>query len=332
MMRAAYITETGPPESIKLGERPKPEPGPGQVLVRVAATAFNPLDLYLRGGMVAMPIPMPYIVGSDLAGTVEAVGPGAQRFRPGDRVFGSNQGILGRQGVTAEYAAVDEDYLYATPSALTDQGAAALALVGITAHLGLFQFGRLRSGETVYVSGGTGGVGSMVVQMAKIAGARVATSAGGPEGVAMATALGADLALDYKADDVPARLRGFAPDGVDVWFETQREPDFEVSIPLLRRRGRMIVTAGRTAKPVFPLGPFYTQDRSLLGFAMFNATPDEQRVCGDDIARWAAAGNLKPHIGRVFPFDEAAAAQRLLEDNTMHRAGTLRGKVVIAIA
>ena len=108
----------------------------------------------------------------------------------GDRVWGSNQGLLGRQGTAAEYAAVDEDWLYPTPALLSDAEAAAMALVGITAHLGLFQFGQLKAGETVYVPGGSGGVGSMVVQMAKAAGARVATSAGSPERVELCRKLG----------------------------------------------------------------------------------------------------------------------------------------------
>jgi NADPH2:quinone reductase len=332
-MRAAYIEETGPVENIKVGDLPPPQPGPGQVLVRVGAVALNPIDLYVRSGAVAMPLSFPYILGCDLAGTVEAVGPGGMtRLKPGDRVWGSNQGLLGRQGVAAEYAAVDEMWLYPTPDNLSDREAAALALTGITAHLGLFLRGQLKEGETVYVPGGTGGVGSMVVQMAKAAGATVATSAGSPEKVELCRSLGADLALNYKTDDVPARLREFAPDGIDVWYETQREPDLEVSVPLLRKRGRMILMAGRAAKPVLPLGSFYPRDCSLLGFAMFNATPDEQRRAADDIVRWAREGKLRPIIGREFPLAEAAEAERFLDQNTTGGAGTLSGKVVINIA
>src|SRR3954447_1489286 len=177
-MRAAYILQTGPAEAIQVGDLPRPEPGAGQVLVKVGATALNPIDLYLRSGFIAMPMSFPYILGCDLAGTVEALGPGASRFQVGDRVWGSNQGILGRQGIMAEFAAVDEDWLYPTPAQLADTEAAAMALVGITAHLGLFQFGRLQPGKKVYVPGGSGGVGSMVVQMAKATGAHVATAAG----------------------------------------------------------------------------------------------------------------------------------------------------------
>src|SRR4051812_28064562 len=109
-MRAAFVEQTGPVESIQVGDLPRPEPGPGQVLVKVGAAALNPINLYVRSGLVAMPLSFPYILESDLAGTVEAVGAGATRFRPGDRVWGSNQGLLGRQGVASEWAAVDEDW------------------------------------------------------------------------------------------------------------------------------------------------------------------------------------------------------------------------------
>jgi NADPH2:quinone reductase len=330
-MRAAYIEQTGPPEAIQVGELPRPSPGPGQVLVKVGATSLNPIDLYVRSGMIAMPLSFPYVIGCDLAGTVAELGPGASRFQPGDRVWGSNQGLLGRQGVTAEFAAVDEDWLYPTPGNLEDDSAAAMALVGITAHLGLFQYGRLQAGETVYVPGGSGGVGSMVIQMARAAGARVTTSAGSAEHLALCRDLGADLALNYKTEDIPARLREFAPEGIDVWYETQREPNLEVSIPLLRKRGRMILMAGRAARPVLPLGAFYPRNCALLGFAMFNATPDEQRRAADDMNQWAQADRLKSLIGRTYPLASAAQAEKDLEDNTINRAGTLHGKIVIKI-
>jgi NADPH2:quinone reductase len=279
-----------------------------------------------------MPMAFPYVVGSDLAGTVERLGSGVTRFQVGDRVWGSNQGLFGRQGATSEFAAVSEEWLYPTPKTLSDIDASSMALVGITAHLGLFQCANLKAGETVYVSGGSGGVGSMVIQMARAAGARVATTAGKAEGLDLCRSLGADLVLNYKTDDVPARLRDFAEDGIDVWYETQREPDLETAIPLLRKRGRMIVMAGRTAKPTLPLGSFYPRDCSLHGFAMFNASPDEQRRCAQDINRWVETGQLRAVVGRVFPLAESAEAHRFLEANTLNRAGTLTGKVVIQMS
>ena len=330
-MRAAYIEQTGPPEAIRVGDLPQPVPGPGQVLVRVRATALNPIDLYIRSGMVAMPMGFPHVIGADFAGTVEALGPGATRYQVGDRVWGSNQGMLGRQGATAEYAAVDEALAYPTPEGQPDAEAAAQALVGITAHLGLFRKAQLQAGENVYIPGGSGGVGSMVVQMAKAVGARVATSAGSPEKVELCKGLGADLALNYKLDDIPAKLREFAPEGIDVWYETLRDPNLEVNIPLLRRRGRMLVIAGRAAKPPLPFGSFYPRDCSILGFAMFNASPDEQRASAVDIAKWVEAGKLKPLIGKTFPLAEAARAHKFLEECTIQGTSQVVGKVVIEV-
>ncbi len=331
-MRAAYIEAIGPADQIKVGDLPAPEPGPGEVLVKVGATSFNPIDLYIRAGTIAMPLSFPYVIGCDLAGTVERLGPGAGRFQVGDRVWGSNQGMLGRQGVTAEFAAVAEDWLYPTPQRLSDPEAASLALVGLTAHLGLFNRGQLKAGETVYIPGGGGGVGSLVIQMAKNIGARVATSAGHEKSLDLCQKLGADLVLNYKTDDIPARLREFSEEGMDVWYETQREPDLDKAIPLLRRRGRMILMAGRMARPILPLGAFYPRNCSLLGFAMFNHTPEEQRLAANEINQWVDAEKLRPIIGRSFPLNESAQAQQFLEENTLGGAGQLVGKIVIKVA
>src|SRR5205809_5459396 len=157
--------------------------------------------------MVNMPLPKPFVPGCDLAGTVDAVGTGVTRFKPGDRVWGSNQGLLGRQGTFAEFACVEEKWAYPTPAGVLDEEAAACALVGITAHLGLFGCAKLRAGETVFVNGGTGGVGSMVVQMAKAVGARAITTVGSAEKAALARELGAEFVLNYKTDDVAAKVQ-----------------------------------------------------------------------------------------------------------------------------
>ena len=150
------------------------------------------------------------------------------------------------------------------------------------------------------------------------------------EKAAVCQGWGADLVLNYKTDNVDGKIREFTQDqGVNVWYETQREPDFLKTVPLLAKRGRMIVMAGRQAQPTFPVGPFYTKDCSLYGFAMFNATPEEQRRCAEGITRWLAEGKLQPPVGRTFPLAEAAAAHRLLEENTLGKAGTLSGKVVV---
>lgn len=328
-MKAAYIEETGPPENIHFGDLPKPQLTGSQVLVRVLASSVNPIDTYIRAGLVAMPIPKPYIVGCDLAGVVEEVGPGAKRYAPGDRVWGSNQGLFGRQGTSAEYAAVDECWLYPTPANVDDESAAALALVGITAHLGLVRDAQVKSGERVYVSGGSGGVGSAVVQIARAVGAKVITTAGCPLREQKAREFGADVVVNYKTGNLDQAIAEFAPQGVDIWWETVREPDLERAVPKMAKRGRIIVMAGRDAKPVLPLGPFYTRDCKLIGFAMFNATAEEQQESAIDLNRWLATGQLRANIDRVLPLSETAAAHRLQEENTIGKKGTLSGKIIL---
>lgn len=327
-MKAAFIQQTGPPDVIQFGDLPQPNPGPAQVLVRVRAVAMNPIDTYIRSGMIKPNLPLPFIVGCDLAGVVEDVAANATRFKRGDRVWGTNQGLLGRQGTFAEFAAVDEQWLYPAPENVSDEDAVAISLVGITARLGLGR-AQLQPGEILFVNGGTGGVGSSVVQMAKIMGAKVITTAGSDEKVSECRKLGADLALNYKADDVDAKIKEFAPNGVNVWWETLREPNFERAVPLLAMRGRMVVMAGRDAKPTFPVGPFYVKDCALHGFAMFNAPADEQRACAEEINRWMSEGKLRAKIDRVLPLSQAAEAHRLQEESTVGKKSTLAGKIIL---
>src|ERR1051325_2966073 len=245
-MKAAFLETPGPPDVLRYGDVPTPAPKAGEILIRVAAAALNPIDTYIRAGVVKMPLPTPFLTGSDVAGTIEAIGAGVKRFKVGERVWGSNQGLLGRQGTCAEYVCASEEFFYPTPAGVADDDAAAVALVGITAHIGLFRCAHLQAGETVFVNGGAGGVGSMVVQFAKAIGAKAIATVGSEEKAKLCKSWGVDCVLNYKTDDIPARVKDFtAGKGVDVWYETQREPDFEKMIPLMKPRGRMIVMAGR---------------------------------------------------------------------------------------
>ena len=329
-MKAAFIETTGTTDVIQYGDLPKPVPTDGEVLVKVEAASLNPVDLSIRSGLIAMPLPNPFILGCDLAGTVEAVGPNVKRFRAGDRVWGSNQGLLGRQGTFAEYCCTSEEWLYPLPTGVRAEDAAALALVGITAHLGLFWRTNLKAGETVFVNGGTGGVGMAVVQMAKAAGANVITTVGSTEKADIAREFGADCVVNYKTDDVAAAIKANTQGrGVDVWFETTPPTDFERTISAMAPRGRIVVMAGRQAKPVFPNGAFYVKSLSIYGFVMFAMTPDEQRKCAEDMNRWMTEGKLKALTGISFPFSKAAAAHKLQEENTLGKQGTLFGKIVL---
>ncbi|WP_417849027.1 NADPH:quinone reductase [Thalassoglobus sp.] len=330
-MLAAFIEKQGDPQVFQIGEQPTPVPADGEVLVRIAASAVNPIDTYIRSGAIPLPIEFPYIPGCDLAGTVEAVGPGTTRFQVGDRVWGSNQSLFGRQGTLAEYAAVHEDWLYATPAKMTDEQAAAGALTGITAHLGLFLHGQLQQDEIVFINGGTGGVGSMVVQFAKAYGARVITTAGSPEKRELAKSLGADLVLDYRSDSLDEEIQAYCESngGIDLWWETQRQPTLPRTIGMMKKRGRIILMAGRDAEPQFPLGQFYVNDLRLLGFAMFNATPEEQLACAIDMNQWFENGQWKPLIGQTLTLQEAQKAHEIQEANTLGGASSLVGKIIV---
>jgi NADPH2:quinone reductase len=328
-MKAAYINQTGTPDVIVYGELPAPKPSRRQCLIKVAAVDVNPIDIYVRSGAVPMKMSFPYILGRDLAGTVTEIGSGVKGFKPGDRVWATGQGTDDRAGTFSELAAVDERWLQAIPPGVSEEDAVALSLVGITAQLGLVRSANLRAGEVLFVNGGSGGVGSCVVQMAKIFGARVIATAGSDEKAQICRELGADLAINYKTQDVSAAIKAFAPDGVNVWWETLREPNFERAVSLLAMRGRMIIMAGRDARPPFPVGPFYTKDCSLHGFAMFNATAREQRMAANAINRWVTEGKLKARIDRVLPLSQAAEAHRLQEESTIKGSGALGGKIVL---
>src|SRR5262249_45081930 len=155
-----------------------------------------------------------------LAGTVMELGAGVKRFKTGERVWATGQGTAERNGTFAEFASVDERWLYPIPDGVSDEEIVAVSLVGITAHLGLLRNAKLRAGEILFVNGGSGGVGSCVVQIAKILGARVITTAGSDEKVKACRELGADAAVNYKRQDVSAAVREFAPEGINVWWET----------------------------------------------------------------------------------------------------------------
>jgi NADPH2:quinone reductase len=187
----------------------------------------------------------------------------------------------------------------------------------------------LRHGETIFVNGGAGGVGSAVVQIAKRLGARVIASAGTPAKRERVARLGAELVLDYHRPDLVQAVREAAPNGVHVYWETCREPAFDQAIGLLGDGGRMVIMAGRDARPPFPVGPFYAKGCRLIGFAIFKADSHEQAAAAADINRWLAAGSLRSPIDRVLPLEATAEAQALQETATIGGSGAIAGKILV---
>ncbi|MDC0937206.1 NADPH:quinone reductase [Pirellulales bacterium] len=330
-MRAAFIRETGPAENLCVDQLPDPQPVGSEVLVRVSVAALNPVDTYLRSGAIPMELPLPYVVGCDLAGRVEAVGPDVTRLQPGMRVWGSNQGLLGRQGTFAEYAAVDEQWLYETPEGVSDEQAAATSLVGITARLGLVEEANVQPGETVLVNGGGGAVGTTVIQVARALGARVIATTSSDVKAAYCRELGCEATINYRTEDLAARARELFPDGLDVWWETSRSPNFDAVFDALASGGRMVVMAGRDARPEFPVGPFYANCLKLFGFVMFLAPAEAQARAAADINRWLAEGILETRIARIATLEETAELHRAQEENTLAAKGNVAGKLLVRV-
>jgi NADPH2:quinone reductase len=328
-MKAAFINQTGGPENIIYDDLPDPKPAASQCLIKVTAVDVNPIDLYIRSGAVSARMNFPYILGQDLAGKVIATGTSAKRFKEGDRVWAIGQGWDGRQGTFSGLATIDEGCLSPIPGNVTDEEVAAMSLVGVTAHVGLFTRAHLKAGETLFINGGTGGVGSSVIQIARIVGARIITTAGSDSKVAKAKQLGANFVINYKTENVSEGIKEFAPNGVNVWWETLREPDFDTVIPLLSTSGRMILMAGRDAHPPFPVGPFYSKSCSLLGFVILNAAAEDLQTAANDINEWMSTGKLKAQIDRVLPLSQAAEAHRLQDESTIKKTSVLAGKIVL---
>jgi NADPH:quinone reductase len=235
--------------------------------------------------------------------------------------------MFGRQGTCAEFAAVEECWLYPTPDEVADQDAAALALTGLTAHLGLFRESQLKMGERVFVSGGSGGVGNAAIQMAKTVGAQVFAGASCEERLQVCRRCGAAGVINYKTDDPDAALTKFGP--IDVWVETRRELDFDLILKHIAVGGRIVIVSGRDARPEFPLAPFYRKNCRLIGHALFNAPPEEQRKCAAEINRWLARERIRPIIERVMKFSEAAEAHRAVESHGTRKGGSHAGKIVL---
>jgi NADPH2:quinone reductase len=331
LMKAAFIRQPGGVAQIEIGELQSPTVGPEQVRIRVHSASVNPIDTYIRSGVVAMDLPFPFVVGCDAAGVIEETGCDVKRFAVGDRVWTTNQGLLGRQGTFSEQIAIDEKWNFALPDSVSFEDAAANALTGITAHLGLFREAQLQPGETVLVIGGSGGVGSMVVQMAVATGARVIATAGSREKADLLGKWGVDEVILYRQESIAERTKELAPSGVNVFWETRREPDFLAAVDVMAARGRMVLMAGRDATPEFPVGPFYVKECSVHGFVMFKATPIEMMTAAEDLSRWMADGKISANIGARFSLDEAAKAHELQELATLHNSGQLSGKIVVTL-
>lgn len=339
-MRAAIFEEQGTPDVVRVDEVPLPKPGPGEVRLRVRASSMNHLDLWVRRGL-PIQIPMPHIGGSDIAGEVDETGPGVQGLRPGTRVVvdpsldwewyeGVRRGadladpefrVIGEhtQGGFAEYAVVPAANLLQLPPEVTFESAAAAGLAGVTAWRALISRGGLRAGERVLVTGASGGVSTMGVQIARKAGAFVFAVTAGAENVARVEELGAHVVLDRTEADLGAMLReATGRRGVDLVLDSVGEAVWEPLLKCLAPGGRLVTygaTSGHAAST--DLRYVYWKQLSILGTTM--GSPAEFRAAMEMVFR----GEVTPVVDRVLPLEGVREAHRLLED------GDVFGKLVL---
>jgi NADPH2:quinone reductase len=310
-VKAIQVKQPGGPEAMELVDVPVPQPGPKQALVRIAAVGVNFIDVYFRIGLYKADLPI--TLGSEAAGTVEAVGAEVTEVAPGDRVA-----YAMTRGSYAEYAVVPSAMLVKIPGSLDFASAAAAMLQGMTAHYLTHSTYPLKPGDTCLVHAAAGGAGGLTVQMAKMRGARVFGTVSTEAKAEIARQHGADEVILYTRDDFDAaakRLTGGR--GVDVVYDSVGVTTFEKSLNSLRPRG-MLALFGQSSGPVPPFDPSILNAKGSLfltrpSLGHYVLTRDELLWRAGDVLGWVASGALKLHIGGTYPLAHAADAHRDLE-------------------
>jgi len=310
-MKAIQVLQTGGPEVLTLVDLPAPKPKANEALIKIEASGVNFIDVYFREGRY--PAPLPFINGQEAAGAVTEVGSEVASFKAGDRVA-----YTGALGSYAEYAAVPAARLVKIPDALSFEQAAAAMLQGMTAHYLLFSSYKLQKGETALVHAAAGGVGLLLVQIAKKIGARVIATAGTDEKAQLARDAGADECIVYTQADFETETRRLTNDeGVHVVYDGVGKATFEKDLNVLKPRGYLVLFGGASgAVPPFDLiklsqkGSLYIT-RPTLGH--YTATREELEWRSNDVLKMIGDGELKLRIHHVYPLSEAARAHRDLE-------------------
>jgi len=310
-MKAVQVQKTGGPEALAIVDIPVPKPGPKEVLVKIAASGVNFVDVYFREGRY--PAPLPFIDGQEASGTISEVGDQGTSLKPGDRV--AYTGVLGSY---AEFAVVPAERLVPIPDSITDHQAAAAMLQGMTAHYLLKSTYPLKRGETALIHAAAGGVGLLLVQMAKRMGARVIGTAGSEEKAKLAREAGADEVIVYTQQDFESETKRLTGNkGVDVIYDGIGKTTFDKDLNILRPRGYLVLF-GAASGPVPPVDPIkLTQKGSLFltrpSLAHYTATREELLQRANEVLNMVADGSLKLRIDRVYKLEEAAQAHRDLE-------------------
>ena len=326
-MRAVLMAGFGGPEVLQLGEAPRPEPGPGQVLIRIAATSVNRADLQQRAGNYAPPPGDSEILGLECAGVIAALGPEVTGWRAGDRVMT----LLGGGGY-ADYAVAPASTLMPVPDNLDLIQAAAIAEVWITAFLNVFREAGLQPGETLLVHGGASGVGTAAIQLARVLGpSPVLVTVGSPAKAEACRALGADHAILYKTEDFSKRVLELTSGrGADVILDHIGGAYLEPSLACLALYGRLVIIGLLGgAKAELNIGRLMVKRQRIIG-SVLRARPVEEKAritaaFRDQILPRFASGELKPVIHAVLPLAEVRKAQELMA------ADANAGKLVLQV-
>jgi NADPH:quinone reductase len=311
MMKTIHVMEPGGPEKMQLVDVPAPQPGPNQALVRLAAIGVNFIDINFRMGRYKADTPI--VLGNEGAGTVEAVGPGVSEVAVGDRVAWAMQ-----RGAYAEFAVVTSSLLVKLPDSVDFQTGAAALLQGMTAHYLTHSTYPLKSGETCLIHAAAGGTGSLIVQMAKMRGARVFGTVSTEAKTQVARAAGADEVIRYTEQDFEAEVKRLTGGrGVDVVYDSVGQTTFDKSLNCLRPRG-LLAYFGQSSGAVPPFDPNILNGKGSLyitrpSLAHYLLTRDELLWRAGDVLGWIGAGKLKLRIERTYPLAQAAAAHRDLE-------------------
>jgi len=305
-MKAVYIEQHGGAEALKYGEFAKPAAAAGQVLVKVAMSGVNFIDIYHRMGLYKLPLPA--VLGTEGAGTVEAIGEGVMGFKPGDAVAWTMA-----RGSYAEYAAVPASALVHVPAHVRPRDAAAVMLQGMTAHYLTHSTFPLEKGHTALVHAAAGGTGRLIVQMAKLLGARVIATAGSPSKAQVAREAGADEVILYNEVDFQAEVKRLTNGaGVNVVYDGVGKATFDKSIDSLRPRG-MMVCFGNASGPVPPIDVLMLSAKGSLFLTRPTlgnySSPEELKWRSGDLFTWLKDGKLKLMIDKEYPLADAAQAQ-----------------------
>ncbi|MBP0619209.1 NADP-dependent oxidoreductase [Cupriavidus consociatus] len=322
-MRAVVIDRTGGPDVLRLADVPRPEPAPGEILIRVACAGVNPADWKCREGYLSrfMPYRFPFVIGFDASGVVAAMGTGVKDFVPGQRVFAQTEVGAGKWGAYAEYVSVSRDCVVPIPDNLGFAEAAAVPTPALAAWTGLFDEGGLRPGQTVLVHGGAGAVGTFAVQLATAAGATVAATCSAARRDEL-MALGCGLAIDYRGD-IAAAMQAWAPAGVDLVLDAVGCGTLPNGMDLLRPGGILVAILTLVNGDNGP-DPAEAARRGLRTAVAYSKMPSGARL--REIASLIASERLQPPRIESLPLEQAGRALDLVQ------SGKAPGKLVLRIA